>query len=257
MTSFASPVPLTERRRDLRILRRIWILLIPAALALGFLGYIGWFGGPTYTIVPATAGSTPKVAAVLLSGDMGFRIGMGPAVAERLAEHGIPVVGVNSLTYFREPRSVGDTASLIAGGIARAEALAPSGARIVLIGQSMGADMLQVGLSALPPADRRRVSLVALVVPSRVVRLQASPSELFPMTSAEFSGVPTALRLDWVPTLCVQGEDEKDGLCAFLTQANARRLNLPGGHPLHHDVDRVAAVLLSAIARTTQGKDRI
>jgi type IV secretory pathway VirJ component len=245
------------RRGGMLPLRWLWWLPVLAVLSLGFLVYIGWFGGAIYTVVPPLAGPRPRVTAVLLSGDMGFRIGMGPAVAERLAERGIPVVGVNSLTYFRKPRSVGEAALLIEGGIDRAEALAPAGAKVVLIGQSLGADMLQLGLSALPPAKRSRVALVALVVPGRNVRLQASPSELFPMASAEFSGIASARRLDWAPTICLQGADEEDSLCPFLTQPNARRIILPGGHPLHRDADRVAATLLRAIAGAIGEKSEI
>jgi type IV secretory pathway VirJ component len=230
------------------------VLLALAALALGFLVYIGWFGGPIYTGVPAYAGPRPRITAVLLSGDMGFRIGMGPAVAERLAARGIPVVGVNSLTYFRRPRSVGEAASLIRGGIDRAEALAPAGARVVLIGQSLGADMLQLGLTALPTAERSRVALVALVVPGRMVRMQASPSELFPMSTPERSGIPSARRLDWVSMLCLQGAEEPDSLCPYLALPNVRRIVLPGGHPLQRDADRVAAILLRAIAGVAGAK---
>ena len=217
-----------------------------AALALAFLSYIGWFGGPIYSEVPAAGGRAPRVAAVVLSGDMGFRLGMGRAIAKRLAARGIPVVGINSLTFLREPRSAAEAAGLVAGAMARAEAMAP-GARLVLIGQSLGADTLQLALDALPPAQRRPIALVALVVPSRTVRLQASPSEIFPVSSPEFDGLPSASRLTWAPMLCVQGKEEKDSLCPWLRQPNAVRVALPGGHPLGRDAGRLAATLIGAI----------
>lgn len=228
------------------VVRWIWAPVLLAALLLGFLGYIGWFGGPLYTVVPAVGGARPRIAAVLLSGDMGFGLGMGPKIARHLAARGIPVVGVNSLTFLRVPRTAPETEKLLAGAMARAEALAP-GARLVLIGQSLGADTLQLALGELPPAERSPIALVALVVPSRQVRLQASPSEIFPMKSPEFDGRPSASRLTWAPTLCVQGVEEKDSLCPWLRQGNAVRVALPGGHPLHRDSGRLAATLLGAI----------
>lgn len=220
-----------------------------AAAALALLYGIGWFGGPLYFDLPSQAAGRPRVVAILFSGDMGFHFGMGAQVADRLAARGIPVVGVNSLTFFRSPRSLAETARLIEGGMKRAAALAP-GAKLVLIGQSFGADMLQVGLTALPAGPRRQIAMVALVVPSREARLQASPSDLFPMSSPLFDAVPTARRLDWAPALCVQGVEQDDSLCPLLGQPNAVRVALPGGHLLHRDPERLAATLLAAIRRS-------
>src|SRR3954465_5505282 len=87
---------------------------IGAAL-LGLLAAVGWFGGPLFTFVPARAAPAPAVrdvAAGLLSGDMGFHIGMAGAVASKLAAAGIRVVGVNSLPFFRPRRSPAETARL-------------------------------------------------------------------------------------------------------------------------------------------------
>jgi type IV secretory pathway VirJ component len=226
----------------------VWLAGLLAAAACLFLSYIGWFGGPLYTAIPAAGNARPRIVAVILSGDMGFRFGMAARVAARLSERGVAVVGINSLTFLRGGRSPAEAAALLAGGIARAEALAP-GAHLVLIGQSAGADALQVGLAALHPGLRKGVGLVALVVPGRRIRLEASPSELFPLRTPEVDGLGSARRLGWAPTLCIQGMAERDSLCPFLTQGNIRRIALPGGHPLHRDAERVAGILLDEIAR--------
>ncbi|WP_216072565.1 virulence factor, partial [Acinetobacter nosocomialis] len=51
---------------------------------------------------------------VLVSGDMGFKIGMGPDIAKRFAADGVPVVGVSSLAYFRQQRTPAEIQKLIA-----------------------------------------------------------------------------------------------------------------------------------------------
>ncbi len=223
----------------------------------GFLAYIGYFGGPVFTDVPAT-GQAPAeergTAAVLLSGDMGFRIGMGPLIAARLARDGIPVVGVNSLTYFRHRRTPEEAGRLVLRAMQQAMAV-PGTRRVVLIGQSFGADMLHVGLAKLPRPARANIAFVALVVPSDTVEFQASPEELFDLVPPDGPALPTARRLDWVPVLCVHGAREPHSLCPIFRQANVAQATLPGGHELNGDDAALYRVLAQAmrgaLARTS------
>lgn len=226
------------------------LLGIAIAAMLGFAVHIGYFGGPVFTDVPATAPARGGVAAVILSGDMGFKIGMGPRIARRLAADGIPVVGVNSLTYFRRERSPDEVAALVA--MAARRALAFGHARgLVLIGQSFGADMLHVGLARLPPDLRARVRLVALVVPTDTLFFRASPSELFNWAKPDAFALPSARALTWVPVVCIHGVEESESLCPLLRQPNVHSVALPGGHPLDGDVDAVHRVLARMIGRAS------
>ncbi|MBL7598995.1 type IV secretion system protein VirJ, partial [Escherichia coli] len=93
-----------------------------AALALilagftGFLAYVGYFGGPLYYDMAPARPAPPAMkglAVVLVSGDMGFKIGMGPDIAKRFAADGVPVVGVSSLAYFRQQRTPAEIQKLI------------------------------------------------------------------------------------------------------------------------------------------------
>jgi type IV secretory pathway VirJ component len=155
-------------------------------------------------------------------------------------------MGVNSLVYFRHRRTPAEIERLIAEAVRRGLAFGHA-RRVILIGQSFGADMVHVGLTGLPPALRSRIAMVALVVPTDSVDYQASPAELFDLVSADAPALATARRLTWVPTLCVQGMEETDSLCPLLTAPNVRKVALPGGHPLHGDVDALYARLAEAI----------
>jgi len=228
-------------------------LLFTLALALtvfaAFLGYIGYFGGPVFKDFPATAHPAPDMAglgAVLLSGDMGLQVGMGPKISTRLAAEGIPVVGINSLTFFKTERSPAENQALIIS--AMRHALTIKGVtHVVLIGQSFGADMLQAGLPAMPAAMRARVALVALVVPGDTLDFRASPSELFNLRRPDAYALPSASQLTWAPVLCIHGVEETDSLCPLLHLPNARIVGLPGGHFLNRDVGRVEQEVLRAI----------
>lgn len=226
-------------------------LVVLAALGalVGFGAHLGYFGGPTYVEIAATgAPSTAKahLAAVVFSGDMGFRIGMGPRISKRLAADGIPVIGVNSLTFFRHQRSPAEIKALVNDTTRRALAFGHAD-KVILIGQSFGADMLHLGLTGMPAALRAKVRMVALLVPTDTVYYRASPAELFNWYKPDALALPTALQLNWVPVTCIYGREEAESLCPMLTQANVRAVALPGGHPLHGDANAVHAVLSRAI----------
>lgn len=238
--------------------RKTWTILACIALLLacftGFLGYIGYFGGPIYYEIAPTRPTPPAakgLAVVLVSGDMGFKIGMGPTIARRFADDGVPVVGVSSLTYFRNGRTPREVQRLITDAARRALVFGRAD-RLVLIGQSFGADMMHVGLTGLPADLRARVKMVGLVVPTETVFFHASPSEMFNWVAPDTMALPTARELTWVPALCVQGAEETDSLCPALRQPNMVHVALPGGHMLHHDSDTLYATLRSAIANITK-----
>lgn len=228
-------------------LRRALIgLVVLAVIATGFMGWLGYFGGPVFTDVPATNASPTTAkrpfAAVLLTSDVGYRIGMAREIAQRLAADGVPVVAVNTLTYLRKTRTPADITRLIADAERRALRLGQTD-KVVLIGQSFGADMLHVGLIDLPADLRAKIVRVALIVPEDNVQFRASPSEIFDLWTPTIDALPTARRLTWVPLLCVHGREETGSLCPLLTQPNVQNVALPGGHPLHRDADALYDVL--------------
>jgi type IV secretory pathway VirJ component len=241
-----------RRRRTIKITLAALALLLAAFT--GFLGYIGYLGGPVYYEVAPTRPTPPAargLAVVLISGDMGFKIGMGPQIARRFAADGVPVVGVSSLAYFRHQRTPAEVQALVAEAARRALAFGHAD-RLVMIGQSFGADMMHVGLTGLPADLRAKVKIVELVVPTDTVFYRASPSEMFSWTKPDAMALPTGRRLTWVPALCVQGAEEKDSLCPQLTQPNMRRVALPGGHALRWDADGLYRTLRGAVADITK-----
>jgi type IV secretory pathway VirJ component len=216
-----------------------------AALLAG----IGYFGGPTFFDIPARAAPRPgeeRVAVVVFSGNMGFHIGQAAKVSRALAAQGLPVLGVNSLAYFRRPRSPAEATALVEAAIDRALRFSHRG-ELSLVGISFGADILHVGLAGLPAHYRAKVRNVVLVVPGATLQLQASPLELFPIRAPDRDGRVTGRQLDWVKATCIWGADEKDSLCPLLTQPNMARVPLAGGHMLKGDMNRLAERLEQAI----------
>ncbi|WP_340266066.1 AcvB/VirJ family lysyl-phosphatidylglycerol hydrolase [Sphingobium mellinum] len=231
------------------------LLGLVGALLLA-LWHIGYFGGQLFQVLPATAPVPPqrRAVALYLSGDMGFHAGLGPAIAQRLTRRGITVVTENSLNFFRVRRTPEETGAMIADGLRRALAVDPR-ARLLLIGQSFGADVIAPSLPYVPAELRRRIAFIGLIVPGATREWRASPSQIFSIWEPEENAITAAKRLSWVPLLCLHGEAEDDSLCPSLRQANATVVELPGGHALRHDAAAASGALLGAIDRVLVPSD--
>lgn len=231
--------------------RRRWVpVLILAALVLIGLGGLFLAGGyavrDPIRIYPAEGKRRP-VPALLMSGDLGLHFGAGPAVARMLAAHGTEVVAVRSPVLFRFHRRRAAVDAIVAQVVRRALALTGNG-RIVLIGQSYGADMLQTGLVALPADLRQHVAGVILIVPGATVYFRADPTGLLYETRPDSLAADTLPRLDWTPLTCIYGREETDSACRSLRQRHARIVALPGDHY----VDRHQAALDDAVRRAVE-----
>lgn len=224
------------------------LLVLAAALAAAFYLYAGYYTGPLYRDLPVAHADPARPAIVILSGDMGNRLGMAPRIAARLNDRGYAVVTVNSLTYFSPRRTPAEVTALLEGTMARAMRLGRTD-RVVLIGQSFGADMIHAGLAGLPPAQRRPIKSVVLVVPGKDIIFRASPIELAGLEIPDQRALPTASRLTWVPVTCIRGADEDNSLCPELAMPNVWRIVLPGGHKLNSDDGALEAAILPAIQR--------
>jgi type IV secretory pathway VirJ component len=224
------------------------VLFIAFALAAALYLYAGYYTGPLYRDLPVARPDPARPAIVILSGDMGNRLGMAPKIATRLNARGYAVVTVNSLTYFSPRRTPAEVTALIEGTMARAMRLGRTDS-VVLIGQSFGADMLHAGLAGLAPTQRQPIRSVVLVVPGEDIVFRASPIELAGIETPDQHALRTASQLTWVPVTCIRGADEDNSLCPELTMPNVWRIVLPGGHKLNSDDGALEAAILPAIQR--------
>ena len=225
-----------------------WLFALFLTFAIASAAYLhaGYYNGPLFHDMPAADAGPAKPAIVMLSGDMGNRVGMTPRVAARLGARGYAIVTVNSLTYFSPRRTPEETAELIKTAMVRAMKLGKTD-HVVLIGQSFGADMLHAGLARFSAAARQPIRSVVLIVPGEDIIFRASPIELAGLEIPDQRALPTASRLDWVPVTCIHGADEAGSLCPELQMPNVRRVTLPGGHRLKSDDRALEAAILPGI----------
>lgn len=236
----------TDRRRRLR--RRCGI----GALLAGLLVLLG-LAAPALHLIDSQSlrlfesdRKHPAVAAVYISGDMGLRFGLGSKVVPALAAHGIPVVGVSSPVNFGTRKTRKEVDAIVAGAIRTA--LATTGAqRVILMGQSFGADMVSATAPDLPADLRARIAAISVVVPAQTVYFRSDPTGILYHGTPDARPAAAMRTLNWAPVLCIYGRDEEESLCPMLRGSHAQVVGLPGGHFLHHDDQLVIATILATL----------
>lgn len=219
-------------------------------LGLAFFGRL-WSGGyldrSAIWRYPAQGHVVP-VSVLFFSGDSGMR-GMGPYVTEHLAAAGVDTTAISTSTIFRFGVDRATLDRVVAAAVAFAERQA-HGRRLVVMGQSYGADVLQTGLADLPAALRPGIARVVLIVPGTGTYYRPDPTGIAYHFAPDSRSIVTASTLRWVPLSCIFGREDDDDLCALLDLPKSTRIGLPGDHYLDHDKPRLATTVLGELRRT-------
>ncbi len=187
------------------------------------------------------------VFAVVISGDGGWA-GIDREVAQVLSEKDIPVVGLNALQYFWKPRTPEGTAHDLERIIAHYLNFWNM-KRVILIGYSLGADVLPFLVSRMNEGLRNSVRLVALIGPGHTVEFEfhftdwiggAPRGKTYPL-------LPEVKKLAGIKILCFSGDKEKDTLCTDSAIENVKSISLAGGHHFGGDYRGIAEAILKEL----------
>jgi len=211
----------------------------PPPVALGDL--------PVIEVPPAPGTAPTDSFAIVMSGDGGWA-GLDKDVAQALSEHGIPVVGLDSLRYFWSARTpeglAADTDRLIRYYL---EHLGKQ--RVLLIGYSQGADVLPFAVNRLPPATRAHVALTVLMGMSEHAVFEFHVSNWISNDNSGPATLPEVERMSGTPVLCIYGEGDNDSLCPKLDPSKVRIVKMKGGHHFDGDYTGLARQILASAAR--------
>ena len=183
---------------------------------------------------------------IMFSGDGGWA-DFTNEIADAFVRTGRPVVGVNLISYFWNPKSAEAVARDVES-IYRVYSKKWRTEKFRLVGFSHGADILPFAVNRLASALRPSVSGVGLISPSRVTDFK------FRFGSWFFDyddGDPTAPELlsmigKGVRPNCVYGTDETPtSLCTSRGLDKIRSFRLPGGHHMNGDVAGVVRSILA------------
>ena len=166
---------------------------------------------------------------------------LGLDIEKYIASQGIAVVWFNSLQYFWTRRTPDEAGRALARALEYYLA-AWKKDRAILVGYSLGADVLPFMADRLPPELIVRVKLVALLGLDSKVDFEfhltdrvggADPGTALPVK-------PEVEKLAGTRVLCFYGDDESDSLCRGLKPSQATVIGLEGGHHFNSDYTGIA-----------------
>jgi type IV secretory pathway VirJ component len=191
----------------------------------------------------AAHGPASEYMAVFWSGDGGWAE-LDQEISVNLAGHGVPVVGVNSLKYFWTKRTPEQTAKDLER-IMRQYAALWKKEKVVLIGYSLGADIVPFAANRLNEALKSRVELIALLGPALQVDFEFHLSSwLGSISKTALPTMPEIAQLDSSRLLCIYGEQESDSLCPNLQGNNFKKVALAGAHHFGGNYAQIAETIL-------------
>ncbi|HZF11266.1 MAG TPA: AcvB/VirJ family lysyl-phosphatidylglycerol hydrolase [Thermoanaerobaculia bacterium] len=207
----------------------------------------GVAGLPLVEVPAAKTGGVADRLAVIVSGDGGWA-GIDRDVGGALAARGIPVVGLNSLRYFwqeKPPEVLGrDLERILVHYFA-----AWRKQRAILIGYSLGADVLPFMVNRLPDELKKQVELIALLGPESMASFEFHVTEwLGGGAKSDRPVLPEVKKIGGrTPLLCLYGKEEKDSICPRLDPSLGRSIGFSGAHHFGGDYNALAERILQAL----------
>ena len=168
--------------------------------------------------------------ALLISGDGGW-YSFEQLMADNLASYGIPTLGLDSKKYLWNRRTPEETAGDIAMALSYYSKKWGRD-QFLLIGYSLGAEILPFIINRLPDEMRLKIVSTVLLSPAVNTDFEIHISNMLGMGSYENSyNVPgEIIKMKAVPTLCIFGEDEKSGYPELLKRTQVKIDFIPGDH---------------------------
>jgi len=192
--------------------------------------------------LPAAEGSAGRAFAIVLTGD-GPAGGLGKAVARDLSNAGVPSVIWHSLRYYWTPKTPEQGARDL-DAVIRHYAGAWGRERVVLVGYSMGADVMPFLINRLPRETRERIGGVALLALAHDAVFEFRVEQWWGTSGAPRRATrPEVERLADLPVICVWGRGDDKAACPRFGTAPVRIVELGGGHHFEGDQPRLLRVV--------------
>jgi type IV secretory pathway VirJ component len=199
-------------------------------------------------IVEVPAGKNLNtILALHITGDGGYGV-TDKGICQALSEQGIPVVVLNSLSYFWKKRTpdmtAGDVQRILQYYLAEWKK-----EKIVLIGYSLGADVLPFVINRLPQDLRSKIALVTFLGLGTFVEFEFHLANWMGKQSSEntFRILPEVEKLNGLKMLCIFGGSDQDCLCRTIDSALMTSIELKGGHRIAGNFDPVVQAILKEI----------
>jgi type IV secretory pathway VirJ component len=205
--------------------------------------------------VPAH-GDGSDLFAVIISGDGGWA-SLDRDVGGALAQRGIPVVGLNALQYFWTKRTP-EGASEDLARILRHYLRTWTKNHVLLVGYSLGADVLPFMTNRLPLDLLDQVREIALLGPGKNTEFEFHITEWLGVSGGGSAKpvLPEVEKLRGRNVICLYGAEEAASLCPLLRSDMAKVMQLPDGHHFGGKYELISDIILKE-ARIKQLGEKI
>ena len=168
--------------------------------------------------------------ALLISGDGGW-YGFEQSIADHLANNGIPTVGLDSKKYFWNRRTPEETASDIAKAL-NFYSKEWGRNKFVLIGYSLGAELVPFIVNRLPAEMKSKVKSAVLLSPATTTDFEIHLSNMLGMGNRNntYNTIDEIKNMQKTPTLIIFGEGEKTQVPELLSGTSVSIKKIPGDH---------------------------
>ena len=181
--------------------------------------------------------------AVILSGDGGWA-SIDRSIGEALVREGIGVVGFNSLKYFWRRRTPQEAAKDLQRILSH-YAVSWQKNKVMVIGYSLGADVLPFMINRLAEPEKNLISAIVLLGPGKSVDFEFHLTDWLGGTSGSALPVlPEVEKLKGKNILCIYGQDENDSLCPDIPPGVAHTVKMGGGHHFGGDYKEIVDIIL-------------
>ncbi|PSL47230.1 virulence protein VirJ [Chitinophaga niastensis] len=200
---------------------------------------------PVQAKAPLANSTAPLI--LYITGDGGMKK-FSVNIIEAFHQKNYPVVALNALKYFWNKKTPQQAANDVVNLIRYYQLQWNNNHGVVLIGYSLGADVLPFIYNRLAPGVENEIQQVVLLSPSRFTDMEVHVSDMLGKSSTRGMSVPAEInRITGKPLLLIFGADEKDFNFSDLTVQHYRKLILPGGHTYDEDANGVTGKIMAAL----------
>lgn len=188
---------------------------------------------------------------ILISGDGGWW-GLDDTVSKVLASHGIPVVGISSHRYFATPRTPDGTAADMYRTL-RFYMKKWNKQRIVLLGYSLGAEIIPFVATRAPEDLKDKVAMLVMIGPTAETYFEFHLADwvVSPTKRAKFQVAPEIEKINGPKMLCVTSSKDDECICEKLDAKKVTLLKREGNHHFNDDFKGLADAIWEKVREAT------
>lgn len=186
--------------------------------------------GLPVVITPEKVQIKSAPVAFIISGDGGW-YKFEQSIADKIAEDGIPTIGLDTKKYFWHRRTPEETTSDI---IACLEHYGGEWGKeeFIIIGYSLGAEIVPFVVNRFPEAMKSKISMLVLLSPAQTTDFEVHIADMVGIVNRKntYKVIDEIMRIKDIPSLLIFGADEKSKVPELFKGTPVMTEIIPGDH---------------------------